>query len=187
MKKMRRHDREMSEEFAYQVIDEAPYGVMGLCLDEPYTVPLSIVRLAEDDKNLYFHSAKEGRKLQAGHQVSLTFVSKHSAPSLYSDAEVQAMIDQKEIGKIARTIYTTEFASAHVLGRLVEVQDEAIKAKVLQAIANKYTPQYAKFAEPIIKASVNNTAIYKIEVSEIRGKQKKLDHKTGEEIKGDAD
>ena len=186
MKKMRRHDREMSEAFAYRVIDEAPYGVMGLCLDEPYTVPLSIVRLAEDDKNLYFHSAKEGRKLQAAHLVSRTIVSTHSVPSLSSDAEVQAMIDHKEFGKLARTIYTTEFASAHVLGRLAEVKDEATKAQVLEAIANKYTPQYAKFAESVIKASLHYTAIYKIEVLEIRGKQKKIDPLTGEEIKGEA-
>lgn len=60
---MRRKDREMNTEFAKQVIDRSRCGVLSILetgSGTPYSIPLSIVR---DDELLYFHSAKEGTKV----------------------------------------------------------------------------------------------------------------------------
>jgi len=54
---MRRKDREMGRDFGYYVIDRARYGILSMIDgDEPYGIPLSIVR---HEENLYFHSAKD--------------------------------------------------------------------------------------------------------------------------------
>jgi nitroimidazol reductase NimA-like FMN-containing flavoprotein (pyridoxamine 5'-phosphate oxidase superfamily) len=59
---MRRNDREMDREFGLKVIDKSRFGIMSMLdKDEPYGIPLSIVR---DEDTLYFHSAMDGRKVK---------------------------------------------------------------------------------------------------------------------------
>ena len=59
---MRRSDRAQSLEFAQALIDRCTYGVVAISTgeDTPYCLPLSLVRV---DNRLYFHCAKQGRKL----------------------------------------------------------------------------------------------------------------------------
>ena len=59
---MRRKDREMSREFALAVMDKCEWTVVSFVTPEgePYAVPVSAVR--EGDV-LFFHTAKEGRKI----------------------------------------------------------------------------------------------------------------------------
>ena len=92
---MRRKDREMDEKFGMEVIDRTRYGVLSMVADdnEPYGVPLSIVR---DGNNLYFHSAKDGRKVKTlanNPNVSIVFVGKVKIPENYTEEQL------KEIAK----------------------------------------------------------------------------------------
>ena len=59
---MRRKDREMPEEFAWEVADRCPWMVLSMTGPEgqPYCVPLSMAR---EGRSFYFHCAREGRKL----------------------------------------------------------------------------------------------------------------------------
>lgn len=59
---MRRKDREIADKSEqYAILDDAPVMHLGLVDgDEPYVVPLNFVRIEDA---LYFHCAKEGRKL----------------------------------------------------------------------------------------------------------------------------
>ena len=59
---MRRKDREMPPEFALTVADKCEYAVISMTdiSGEPYCVPVTIAR---DGNAVYFHSAKEGKKL----------------------------------------------------------------------------------------------------------------------------
>lgn len=75
----------MSEEFALGIIDKSRYGIVSMVDGDnmPYGLPLSIVR---DDKNLYFHSAMDGRKVHAlahNQKVSIAFVGSKCARQLY--------------------------------------------------------------------------------------------------------
>lgn len=96
---MRRKDREMDKDFAFKVIDDSDFGVLGLCKDEPYTIPLSIVRKKE---TLYFHSAPEGKKVRFiddGDLVSVTFVSYVKVPENYSREEVKKLLKKENMQK----------------------------------------------------------------------------------------
>ena len=58
---MRRKDREMPEEFAWEVADRCPWMVLSMTGPEgqPYCVPLSMAR---EGRSFYFHCAREGEK-----------------------------------------------------------------------------------------------------------------------------
>ena len=63
---MRRKDREQSTEFALKTAQECEFAVISM-IDAsglPYGVPVSTVL---DGKTLYFHTAKEGRKIDCLH------------------------------------------------------------------------------------------------------------------------
>ena len=61
---MRRTDRQMDRDSAWQAVDACCFGTVSMLLPEgePYCVPLSIARIGE---TLYFHCAQEGLKLKA--------------------------------------------------------------------------------------------------------------------------
>lgn len=182
MDEMRRRDREGGREFALGVIDEAPYGVLGLRDRDgsPYTVVLSMVRLGD---RLYFHSAKGGKKVGLMHDgdvVSASFVSYCRVPGFYSHEEVRAMLGGS--GGDVSKVFTTEFSSAHVRGRVYLVEDEAEKARALVALCEKYTPGLADLAPVAATQSLGFTAVYRIEMDEVRGKAKEYDAE-GKEVK----
>ena len=90
---MRRKDRQMPLHFAHQVIDKAQYGVVSMIDgDNPYSVPLSIVRSGDV---LYFHSAKQGRKvdvLASNANVSILFVGDKRVVNKYCYAQYSIKI-----------------------------------------------------------------------------------------------
>ena len=60
---MRKVSREMPAEWAYEIMDKAPYITVAMTDEDgtPYAVPLSLARTGE--KTFYFHGAMEGKKL----------------------------------------------------------------------------------------------------------------------------
>lgn len=170
---MRRKDRQMPRDFALKIIDESAYGVLGLGGESPYTLPLSIIR---KEDNLYFHSAKAGRKVEKikdGDLVSVSFVGRVQVPRLYSREQIEDHIKTGNFSQIGSKIYTTEFESAHVSGRIYQVNDEEEKKEILHNIAEKYTKDLADLSPGFIEASLGRTAVYKIEMLEVNGKRKK--------------
>lgn len=154
---MRRKDREKDKDFALEVIDNSPYGIMAMSTKEgmPYCVPLS---LARKDEVLYFHCAKEGTKtelLRNNNNVCVSFVSEATP---YGD-ETKAM-------------YSTTFASANVKGKATEVMEEKEKIDALMCICKKYTPEHLHFFEKAIANSLSVTAVWRIDIEEITGKEK---------------
>lgn len=174
---MRRRDRERGREFALKVIDEAPYGVLGLTEQDgtAYTVPLSLVR---DGDCLYFHGASSGKKAELitdGMTVSLSFVSYCRVPELYTREEAEALLEAGGFRSLASKVYTTEFSSAHVRGVIERVENAEEKAHALQCICEKYTPGLSDLAPEVIAHSAGYTAVYRIRITEITGKQKAFD------------
>lgn len=182
---MRRKEREMSKEFALQVIDDAQFGVLGVIdNDVPYTVPLSIFR---DGNALYFHSAKAGKKVDLfkdGTVVSVSFVSHVQVPHFYSHDEVADLIERNKIGVLASSVYTTEFSSARVVGRIYRVEEQEQKERALLLLCEKFTPEIADIAAPVARSGVEYTGIFKIEIDEIYGKRKTFDDKGNELTNG---
>ncbi len=119
MIQMRRKDREMSSEFALEVVDKCEYAVLSMTdlQNEPYAVPLSIVRIGSC---IYFHGAKAGKKseiLATNPQVCLVCVG-----------NVKPLEDK----------FTTEYESAMVFGKISKVSDKEEKTEALRALCMRY-------------------------------------------------
>lgn len=176
---MRRKDRDMNKEFGLKIIDNSNYGVLSI-IDEdendPYSLPLSIVR---DENSLYFHSAKAGKKvelLEENRKVSIVFVGETRIPENFSEEELEEMKDDetKAVQFISK-VFTTEFESSIVKGKVKVVKDREEKIKALKLICEKYTPTKMKYFPIAIKSALDKTNIYKIDIEEITSKRKKYD------------
>ena len=182
---MRRKDRQMDKEFAFEVIDKASFGVVSMVDEnnEPRGLPLSIVR---DENALYFHSAKDGRKvkiLEKNPSVSVAFVGYVNVPKLYTNEELEKIVmDESKAGLLITSVFTTEFESAIVKGKVVLVEDEEERIKVLELVCKKYTPDKMNYFNMAIKSGIKSTNVYKIEIEEITSKRKRYD-KDGQEMK----
>ena len=154
---MRRKDRQRDEAFCLDLIDKATNGVMAIATgeDTPYCLPLSFVRA---EKSLYFHCAKEGRKidlLRANPKVCVTFIG-------YDSPTYQAEDNN----------FTTLFASAIVTGSAYEVTQDDEKIEALRALCKKLLSQAmtGDNFDRAIQTSLPVTAVWRIDLEEISGK-----------------
>lgn len=148
---MRRHDREQSREFALDVVDTCKYAVLATANEDgtPYCVPLTIVR---DGENIYFHCAKEGKKLdniRARKDVCVTCVSR---------AETR------------QSTYSVEYASATLTGKAEVVTDPEERAEALRMICRRHTPDFMAGVEDYIAKYFDRTAVVRIAIESITGK-----------------
>ena len=101
---MRRRDRQIPEEQAWEILDRCDYAVLAMTAENgtPYGLPLNVVR---EGRVVYFHGAHAGRKaacLQKAPRVCLTCV---------------------ETCEIVPERYTTRYASAVAFGRVEEITE----------------------------------------------------------------
>lgn len=151
---MRRTDREQSEAFARDVLARCQYAT--LCTvnadGTPYGVPVSPVTVGDA---VYFHCAPEGQKLDniaRNPQVCLVCVGR------------TRVVPEK---------YSTEYESAVVSGTAIAVTDDAERREALHKLCEKYAPDNLGDFEAAIARSFHRTAVYKIAIERITGKQKK--------------
>lgn len=154
MMEMRRKDRQMSEAFAWEVVDKCEYAFLAMSAEDgaPYGLPVTIVR---SGNAVYFHSAMEGRKidcLRREPRVCLTCVG---------DTQIQ------------QNRFTTLFESAVAFGTASEVTDDAEKIEALRILCQRHTPDHMAGFDAAIRASLKRTAVWKITVEEITGKAKR--------------
>ena len=175
----------MDREFGLEVIDKSKYGVISVLGNDniPYSLPLSIVR---DKDILYFHSATAGEKVElyeSEPQVSLVFVGEVQVPELYSKKEINELAkDKNNANLVASTVFTTEFESAIVKGKIIKIENKNEKIKVLKLICEKYTPDKMELFDIAAESGVDKLLIYEIKIQEITSKRKKFDQE-GKEMK----
>lgn len=174
---MRRKDREMGRQFGEQVIDKAEYGVLSVIDGEkPYALPLSIVR---NDQVLYFHSAKAGKKVELlvnNAKVNVVFVGDKKIPENYTVNQLEEMKnDASKAIQFISSVFTTEYESAIVDGKVVKVLDEAEKIEAMRLICQKYTPDKMDYFDAAIDAGLKRTNVYKIKIDKLSAKRKKYD------------
>lgn len=182
---MRRKDREMDESFGLSVIDDAAHGILAAVDSQnlPYCLPLSIVR---DGDILYFHSAKEGDKVEIFKnkpRVCVSFVGHVQVPNNYTEEELDETIkDETKTVLLISKVFTTEFESAIVKGRVEPVDEGEEQVHAMRLICQKYTPGKMKYFVQAVKAGLDRAQVYKIQIEEITAKRKKYDEH-GEEMK----
>ncbi|MGF6376491.1 nitroimidazol reductase NimA-like FMN-containing flavoprotein (pyridoxamine 5'-phosphate oxidase superfamily) [Clostridiales Family XIII bacterium PM5-7] len=160
---MRRKDREMSEDFALQIVDKCDYGTMALVGADgnPYCIPITLVR---DQDWIYIHSAKEGEKVQSLKQnpnVCISCVGDTHKP---------------------HDKFTTEYESAVVRGKAEEVTEKDEMIHGLRLLCQRHSPSNMKEFDAAISGSLFRTGVWKIHIDSITGKRKKYG-RDGKELK----
>ena len=153
---MRRNDRAQDRDFALSLIDRCTHGVLAVSTGEsvPYCLPLSLVRVGDD---LYFHCAREGRKidlLRRFPQVCVTFVG-DDQPAFVPPA-----------------MYTTYFQSVIVTGTASEVDNPAERTEALRALCQKLTPEPMDGFLSAAEKSLAVTAVWRVRMEDISAKAK---------------
>lgn len=151
---MRRKDREMSTEFARMVADKCEYAVLSMIDSEgmPYCIPVSIVR---EKDTVYFHCAKEGKKIDA--------MRRNPEVCIACVGDTCRMQDK----------FTTKYESAVICGTAAEVLSDEEKIHALRLLCERHTPANMQAFDEAITRSLSRTAIWKVQIRSITGKQKK--------------
>lgn len=157
---MRRKDREISDiAVIYQILDRLEYGHLALCDgDRPYGVTLNFGHEVENDGTLclYFHAAQEGRKIDC--------LRRNSAAYFFAETGTSFFEGEKNRHKYWTMFYTSVAAE----GTIAPVDDLPGKYHALKLLMKRFIGDQP-FEVP--EAVVRNTAILKMTVSSISGKQ----------------
>lgn len=151
-KKMRRSEKLMSTEDTEEVLRKAPFGTLA-CVDEggyAYSIPLHFVY---ENRRIYFHSAREGRKLDCmRHHPSVSF----SAVSWY---------------RILPEKFDTEYDSAVIFGEARCLDGTSEKQEALQALLSKYSAPYQQEGMAYIKQAGEHTSVWAVDIRHMTGKR----------------
>lgn len=150
---MRRTDRERDRAFALAVVDASPFATLSMIDPEgnPYGVPVNLVR---DGDAVYFHAALEGKKTDCLRRTPRVWIS---CVSYARPLE----------GK-----FTTAYDAAMLEGTAQEVTREDEKLRALRLLCERYTPSHMDAFNEEANRSLPRTAIWKIMITAVTGKQK---------------
>ncbi len=148
---MRRKDRELTPEQAWEIVDQCSEGVVAMMDGDgaPYAVPVNLVR---EENRMYFHSAMAGKKtdcLRGSPRVCVTCVERGTE------------IDQPGL--------TTRYAAAILTGTAAEVTDTAEKVHALRLLCRKLAPENP-YWQGDFHDCLGHTAVWRITVEQITGK-----------------
>ena len=148
---MRRKDLAMAREETLALIDANEYAV--LCLTDPdgrpYGVPMDYVRRGD---NLYFHGAKEGRKVDA----------------MKSNSRACAVIVGNTViipGKFGR-----KYQSAIVEGSIELIDDSDLKRQIMTWVVEGRSPGYQEKGQAVIERMLDRVLVYKLNMESVSGK-----------------
>lgn len=149
---MRRKEKEITDiKEIEEIIKSSKALHLGLCIDNiPYVVPMSF---GYKDKVIYFHSAKEGKKvdiLKQNNKVCFEF-----------------NIDNEVVKSEKGCNWGMRFRSVIGFGKTHFVETLEEKKQALEIIMQQYSDKTFKFPEK----QLNNTLVGKIDIEQITGKQ----------------
>ena len=152
---MRRKDREIPLEQAYQIVDKCAFAVISTVNADntPYGVPLNIVR---EGAVLYFHCARQGQKadnFRARPAVSVVCVG-------------DVFFPQDE--------FTTGYESAIICGSVREIMDRDAMHHPLRLLCERYMPDNMHMFEDELRKELPVVAVFAIDINSISGKRLSL-------------
>lgn len=166
---MRKKSREMSSNWATEVLHQAPYITVAF-IDpngDPYSLPLSLA--SADGVHWYFHGALEGKKLDS--------IKAHPLVCMSAVTRCTPTVGPKDGS------FTLQFKTAMAFGNAEIVTSDEEKTEALRIICQRFLPQHMDAFDQSIERSLNRTAVVRITLTgEPTGKRKQYD-KNGEEMK----
>jgi uncharacterized protein len=154
MKQLRREDRRLDDAAAMGLLKRGEYGILSTSdrSNRPYGIPVNFVVMEE---SIFFHCAKEGRKLEnitANQEVSFCVVGKTE------------LIPEK---------FSTRYESVVVSGNAKIIEDMILKKNALRALVVKYAPDHIAAGDAYIDELIDRTAIVQISITHLVGKARK--------------
>lgn len=150
---MRRKDREMSHEDTLKVLKKGTWGVLSITEGgAPYGIPVNYYYSPEENA-LFFHCAKEGRKLDG----------------ISADSRVSFAVVLGE--EIIPDKFTTHYESVVAAGRASVLSDPGETAKRLKKLCEVLTPSCKERIDEAVNKSLKSTAIVRIDIDSISGKR----------------
>lgn len=149
---MRRKKQLLSNEETIQIFEKGTAGTLALLGDDdyPYSVPTSYVY---SDGKLFFHSAKDGHKIDA--------IKQNEKASF-------CVIDEDTI--VAEE-YTTYFRSAIAFGKIKIMEDDILKRNAIQKLAEKYSPDYREGIQAEIDKEIKALCMIELDIEHMTGKE----------------
>ena len=149
-RKMRRKNRQLSNEECIDILTNEPRGVLALLgdYDYPYTVPMSHVFA---DGKIYFHGAQTGHKNDAAkkyEKVSYCVVDK---------------------GVKAEDSWWYTFKSVVVFGKIRILTDRDEKIEKLTYLGDKFFPTHEETMDEISRL-LDRTEVFEITIDHMTGK-----------------
>jgi len=151
------------QELIKEVLDNAEFGVLALCGEKPYAVPVNFVYL---DNAIYFHGSLTGKKMEiikTNPNASFNIVTNHSVlPSYIMSDDALACPA------------TAFFKSITIDGVIEIIENRDAKRKIFSALMNKLQPEgnYLSFDSEEYNRALDKTAVLKIKIEKINAKFK---------------
>ena len=149
-RKMRRKNRQMSNEECIDILTNEPRGVLALLgdYDYPYTVPMSHVFA---DGKIYFHGAQTGHK--------------NDAAKKYEKVSY-CVVDR---GVKAEDSWWYTFKSVVVFGKIRILTDRDEKIEKLTYLGDKFFPTHEETMDEISRL-LDRTEVFEITIDHMTGK-----------------
>lgn len=159
---------------AHKIIDESEYATMSVFDFSIHSIPFSFARSGD---YIYFASAKKGTKVEIFEReqmIKLVFVSKVKTADKYSDEKITKEIETGNISFLNKNVFTNEYESAIADGLLELLSDNDERKKALEILYSKYYSDKMKWFNLIEEKLLQNSHIYKVQLTNITAKGKYL-------------
>ena len=149
---MRRTDRQMPLERSMELLASGEYGVLSVVDGDglPYGIPLNYY-FSREDNAIYFHTAKEGRKMEA----------------LLANPQVHFVVIPRN--EIAQDLYTTHYESVMAQGVASILEDPEEVREQLHRLCRHLVPDALYRLEEVID-KYSTVAVVKIALTQVTGK-----------------
>lgn len=152
---MRRKDRQLASDEAWEIVENGEYGVLALTdrEGEPYGVPLNYCCV---NGKVYFHGTNEG-----GHKSESIG---DGCPACFTVVGFTEVLPGE---------FGTKFSSAMVFGRISPVKERGEKEQALQGLLHKYSEAFWNKGLAFIGACFERVGIWRLDVEFVTGKARK--------------
>ena len=160
---MRRKDRAKEESWVKEYLKQAPFAAIStLHGDQPF-INNNIFIYDENENCIYLHTSKEGRlRYNVSNETKVCLSVAEMGRLLPADTALE---------------FSVEYKSVVVFGEIEVIENEELAKKALQKLMNKYFPNHipGKDYREIIPEEIKRTAVFKINIEAVSGKEKKVE------------